>query len=374
MQYRTAESVTIGHPDKLADFVADSILDECLKQDADSRVACEVLIAHDTLHIAGEISTKAKIDPAEIARMAIREVGYEPPAHVYTSIVEQSLDISQAVNKEQQGAGDQGIIYGYATDETISKLPLAADLARRLTDAMSGEAMRSKGYGPDGKAQVTVAYDNTGRFKGIDTVLVSIQHPEAASAIQIGVDVARGVLRPGLGEFLKITRSIIVNPSGRFVKGGFEADTGLTGRKLAVDTYGGLAHHGGGAMSGKDPSKVDRSAAYMARYIANTIIASGLASVCEVGLAYAIGMAEPVMVSINTFGSATEARDTEMAAAVKKTFDLTPAGITRTLNLKQIRYADTVRRGAFGYGKPLPWENVSVQSAIELRRHLSRGR
>lgn len=374
MQYRTAESVTIGHPDKLADFVADSILDECLKQDADSRVACEVLIAHDTLHIAGEMSTKAKIDPAEIARMAIREVGYEPPARVYTSIVEQSRDISQAVNKEQQGAGDQGIIYGYATDETISRLPLAADLARSLTDAMSGKAMRSKGYGPDGKAQVTVAYDKAGRFKGIDTVLVSIQHPEAATAPQIGEDVLHGVLQPGLGEFLKITRSIIVNPSGRFVKGGFEADTGLTGRKLAVDTYGGLAHHGGGAMSGKDPSKVDRSAAYMARYIANTIIASGLASVCEVGLAYAIGMAEPVMVSINTFGSATEARDTEMAAAVKKTFDLTPAGITRTLNLKQIRYADTVRRGAFGYGKPLPWENVSVQSAIELRRHLSRGR
>ena len=372
MQYRTAESVTIGHPDKLADLVADSILDECLKQDADSRVACEVLIAHDTLHIAGEISTAAKISPIEIARRAIKEVGYEPPAHVYTSIAEQSRDIGQAVNKEQQGAGDQGIIYGYATDETISRLPLAADLARRLTGAMSGEAMRSKGYGPDGKAQVTVAYDNAGRFKGIDTVLVSIQHPEAATAPQIGDDVLHGVLQPGLGEFLKITRSIIVNPSGRFVKGGFEADTGLTGRKLAVDTYGGLAHHGGGAMSGKDPSKVDRSAAYMARYIANTIIASGLASVCEVGLAYAIGMAEPVMVSINTFGSATEASDAEIATAVKKAFDLTPRGITRSLGLTKICYTDTVRSGAFGYGKPYPWENVSVQSAIELRRHLSR--
>ena len=363
MKFETAESVTLGHPDKLADYIADSILDECLMQDPNSRVACEVLIAHDTLVIAGEITADAELNSAEIAEKAIRRAGYEPPRRIYRDIVEQSYDISDAVDGgEEQGAGDQGIVYGYATDETLSRLPLATDLAHRLTDAM----MQLIGYGPDGKAQVTVAFTDSGDFSHVDSVLVSIQHPEDATADEISAAVLNNVIKPAIGELLTDQTEIIINPSGRFVLGGFEADAGITGRKLMVDTYGGLAHHGGGAMSGKDPSKVDRSGAYMARYIANTIVQSRLATKCEISIAYAIGKPQPTMVEVNTFGSG-EYPDSTITEAVKKTFDFTPAGITEKLNLKHIRYAQTAARGHFGAEKDLPWERVTISDAQSLR-------
>lgn len=363
MKFETAESVTLGHPDKLADYIADSILDECLMQDPNSRVACEVLIAHDTLVIAGEITADAELNSAEVAEKAIRRAGYEPPRRIYRDIVEQSYDISDAVDGgEEQGAGDQGIVYGYATDETLSRLPLATDLAHRLTDAM----MQLIGYGPDGKAQVTVAFTDSGDFSHVDSVLVSIQHPEDATADEIRAAVLNNVIKPAIGELLTDQTEIIINPSGRFVLGGFEADAGITGRKLMVDTYGGLAHHGGGAMSGKDPSKVDRSGAYMARYVANTIVQSRLATKCEVSIAYAIGKPQPTMVEVNTFGSG-EYPDSTITEAVKKTFDFTPAGITEKLNLKHIRYAQTAARGHFGAEKGLPWERVTISDAQSLR-------
>lgn len=363
MKYETAESVTLGHPDKLADYIADSILDECLQQDPESRVACEVLIAHDTLVIAGEITADAELNSAEVAEKAIRAAGYKPPRRIYRDIVEQSGDINQAVDgNEEQGAGDQGIVYGYATDETLSRLPLATDLAHRLTDAMT----QLEGYGPDGKSQVTVAFTDSGAFSHVASVLVSIQHPEEATADEIRNAILNKVVKPALGEFLADQTELIVNPSGRFVTGGFEADAGLTGRKLMVDTYGGLAHHGGGAMSGKDPSKVDRSGAYMARYVANAIVQTRLATKCEVAIAYAIGRPQPTMVEVNTFGTG-EYPDDRIAEAVKKTFDFTPAGITEKLKLKHTRYAQTAAQGHFGAEKDLPWERVTIDDARRLR-------
>lgn len=362
MVFETAESVTLGHPDKLADYIADSILDECLKQDPNSRVACEVLIAHDTLVIAGEITADAELNSAEVAEKAIRAAGYEPPRRIYRDIVEQSYDISDAVDGgEEQGAGDQGIVYGYATDETLSRLPLATDLAHRLTEKLMQTCygLNDIGIRPDGKAQVTVAYGEDGKFSHIASVLISVQHDEEKDVEELRRQVQSGIIDPVLYDFDTSKTEFIINPSGRFVKGGFEADTGLTGRKLMVDTYGGLAHHGGGAMSGKDPSKVDRSGAYMARYIANAIVVQGLAKKCEVSIAYAIGKPQPTAVNVDTFGTWQYAPDRFIAEAVKKAFDLTPAGIEKELKLTKIGYADTAAHGHFGAGKSYPWEQIS---------------
>ena len=363
MKYETAESVTVGHPDKLADYIADTILDECMRQDPESRVACEVMLSHEVLMVAGEITTKAKVDYQGVAEKAIRDAGYAPPDSYLEDIFTQSPDIKQAVDESEahdQGAGDQGIVYGYATDETLSMLPLAADLAHRLTNRiMTLRDDRESGFelGPDAKAQVTVAYENNGRLSHVASILVSVQHPETMTEDAVREIVIKRVILPALPTVKLGKTELIINPSGRFVKGGFEADTGLTGRKLMVDSYGGLARHGGGAFSGKDPSKVDRSGAYMARYIAKNIVAAGLAQRCEVSIAYAIGRSKPTMVNVETFGTGEYATDAYLATMIKRAFNLTPKGIIKTLGLKTTRYAPTAKYGHFGY-PCYPWERL----------------
>lgn len=370
MKFETAESVTLGHPDKLADYIADSILDEALTQDENARVAVEVMISHDSLFIAGEITADAEFDCTKIAEEAIRRAGYEhPPMRTFKDIDEQSGDISQAVDKdyENQGAGDQGIVYGYATDETLDYLPLATSLAHRLTERLMDcfhSGNRASELGPDGKAQVTVAYNDDGSFSHIDSVLVSVQHPELMTYPRIR-DAVMDVIVAALGEFDLEKTTFLINPSGRFVTGGFEADTGLTGRKIMVDTYGGLARHGGRAFSGKDPSKLDRSGAYMARFIAKNIVAAGLAQKCEVSIAYAIGCEQPTMVNVNTFGTEDYATDKYLTEMVKRYFDLTPKGITDSLRLTKIRYADTAAFGHFGR-EEYPWEKLIPNGKTEL--------
>ena len=333
-----------------------------MKQDPESRVACEVMLSHEVLMVAGEITTKAKVDYQGVAEKTIRDAGYAPPDSYLEDIFTQSPDIKAVDESEahDQGAGDQGIVYGYATDETLSMLPLAADLAHRLTNRiMTLRDDRESGFelGPDAKAQVTVAYENNGKLSHVASILVSVQHPETMTENAVREIVIKRVILPALPTVKLGKTELIINPSGRFVKGGFEADTGLTGRKLMVDSYGGLARHGGGAFSGKDPSKVDRSGAYMARYIAKNIVAAGLAQKCEVSIAYAIGRSKPTMVNVETFGTGEYATDAYLAAMVKRAFNLTPKGIIKTLGLKTTRYAPTAKYGHFG-DPCYPWERL----------------
>ena len=331
------------------------------------------MLSHEVMMVAGEITTKAKVDYQAIAEAAIEEAGYEPPESYVDDIVEQSPDIKQAVDEgetKELGAGDQGVMYGYSTDETIDHLPLPCSIAHRITNKLT-KIGRDYGLGPDGKAQVTVAYGDSDCFHHIETVLVSVQHEEAMSLEEVQKIVTEKVIEPILADFQSNPKAkIIINPSGRFVLGGFRADTGLTGRKLMVDTYGGLARHGGGAMSGKDPSKVDRSGAYMARYVANTVVEAGLAEKCEVSIAYAIGQAKPVMVEVDTYGTWNYVPDRYIAEAVKKVFDFTPASIIKTLNLKHTAYKETAAFGHFGLHRKLSWENPSREKEAELRRAL----
>ena len=365
----TAESVTSGHPDKLADLIADSILDECLEQDANSRVACEVMLAHNKCFISGEITTKAEVDYEYIARSVMAQVGYNAAnIEVEVRIHEQSPDISQAVSKEEQGAGDQGIVYGYASDETINLMPLAIELAHRLTDRL--EECRVNGYikglRPDGKSQVSVQYRGD-RFDKITSVIVSAQHTETKNLNELTEEIKQKVIGKVLADYDLTDTEILVNPSGRFVLGGFEADTGLTGRKLMVDTYGGIAHHGGGAMSGKDASKVDRSGAYLARYIAKNIVAAKLAEQCEVALSYAIGIPKPTAVDINTFYSGS-VNEKLIADAVKKVFDLSVGGAIEKLDLRSPVFAQTAVGGHFGKDF-FAWE--LTDKAEELKKAVS---
>lgn len=345
----TAESVTSGHPDKLADLIADSILDECLEQDENSRVACEVMLAHNKCFISGEITTKATVDYEHIARSVIEQVGYDTAnIEVEVRIHEQSADISQAVSRSEQGAGDQGIVYGYASDETLNYMPLAIELAHRLTNRL--EQCRKEniisGLRPDGKSQVSIRY-NGEKFDSITSVIVSTQHTEDKNLEELTKEIKEKVIGKVLSEYDLTETEILVNPSGRFVLGGFEADTGLTGRKLMVDTYGGIAHHGGGAMSGKDASKVDRSGAYLARYIAKNIVAAHLAEKCEVALSYAIGIPKPTAVDINTFYTAS-VNEKLIADAVQKVFDLSVGGTIEKLDLLKPVFAQTAVGGHFG--------------------------
>ncbi len=360
----TAESVTSGHPDKLADLIADAILDECLSQDENSRVACEVMLAHNKCFISGEITTKAKVDYEYQARCIIAEVGYDANAIEYeVRIHEQSGDIAQAVGREEQGAGDQGIVYGYASHETENYMPLPIELAHRLTDRLE-ECRKDgiiQGLLPDGKSQVSAQYDGD-RFKGITSVIVSTQHEEEKDLADLQREVREQVINKVLGEYDLTGAEILINPSGRFVKGGFEADTGLTGRKLMVDTYGGKAHHGGGAMCGKDASKVDRSGAYLARYIAKNIVAAGLAEECEVALAYAIGVPKPTAIDINTFYTGA-VNEKLIAQAVEKVFDLTVAGTIEKLDLKSPVFTQTAVGGHFGKDF-LAWELTDKAEAL----------
>lgn len=352
----TAESVTSGHPDKLADLIADSILDECLEQDENSHVACEVMLAHNKCFISGEITTKAKVDYEQIAKETIADVGYDADAIEYEiRIHEQSGDIAQAVGREEQGAGDQGIVYGYATDETLNFMPLPIELAHRLTDRLEECRVNGiiKGILPDGKSQVSIDY-NGERFDKISSVIVSAQHEESKDLDELKTEILEKVIGKVLEEYDLTGAEILINPSGRFVLGGFVADTGLTGRKLMVDTYGGKAHHGGGAMCGKDASKVDRSGAYLARYIAKNIVAAKLAEECEVALSYAIGVPMPTAIDVNTFYTGA-VNEKIIIEAVKKVFDLSVGGTIDKLDLKRPVFKQTAVGGHFGKDF-LAWE------------------
>ena len=360
MKYQTAESVTLGHPDKAADFIADSILDACLKEDPESRVACEVMLSHEVMMVAGEITTKAQLNYQALAEEAVKTACGSVPDSFVSDIVMQSPDISQAVtktDKKKQGAGDQGIVYGYATTETQEKIPLACAIAHGITNTLIEEGPEL-GLGPDGKSQVTVAYNDDDTYHHVETVVVSVQHQSGMTQNDITKKV-KSIVDRTLMKYDPShwrTAQLIINPSGRFVIGGYQADTGLTGRKLMVDSYGGLARHGGGAFSGKDPSKTDRSGAYMARWVAKAIISAGIANRAEVGIAYAIGKAEPVMVTVDTFDTWHQIPDRYIAEAVSKVIDLTPEGIERTLHLKNYKaYKLTAAHGHFGVPS-YPWE------------------
>jgi len=340
----TVESVTSGHPDKMCDQISDAILDECLRQDPQSRVAMESFGGHGLLIVGGEITSLAKVDFEKIAKEVYRNIGYQQEIKVIVNVVAQSPDIAQGV--DTGGAGDQGIMYGYATDETPEFMPLAVVMSHKLAKGLEDLRRSNKEFWwmkPDGKTQVTI---ENGR---ITKVLISCQHDEKIDVPKIKDLLTEHLIKPAIGDVSGI--EILVNPTGRFVQGGFEADTGLTGRKIMVDTYGGLIPHGGGCFSGKDPSKVDRSAAYMARFAAKNIVANGYAKQCLVSVAYAIGRAEPLM--IDAFNEKGES----LQDIVKKNFDFKPKAIIEKLNLRQPIYQKTAAYGHFG--KPgLPWEEI----------------
>ena len=358
----TSESVTSGHPDKVCDYISDSILDAALKEDKNSRVACETSISKDTIFIFGEISTKANLDYEKIAKDTLRKIGYTTKGSgfdvdnckVIIGIQKQSSDIAQGVNSSYDnsktiGAGDQGIMFGYACDETAELMPLPISLAHKLAKRL--EETRNKKIldylMPDGKTQVTIEYQND-IPKRIDTVVVSTQHKDTVSIEKLRKDVYENIILPTVpNTMLDDKTKIFINPTGRFVIGGPESDSGLTGRKIIVDTYGGYARHGGGAFSGKDPTKVDRSAAYMARYVAKNIVKAKLAKKCEIQLSYAIGVSRPVSIYINTFNTNTIPED-KILDIINKLFDFTPEGIINTLNLRMPIYSDLSHYGNIG--------------------------
>lgn len=365
----TAESVTDGHPDKLCDYIADRILDACLIMDKNARVACEVMATAGKIIVAGEISVKILPDIPYIVCNTVKQVGYDGLDYEVEIILHrQSTDIAQAVDrcKFGFGAGDQGVVYGYATNETKEYLPLPVVLAHRMTKLLRDvrRTEKVKGLLPDGKAQVSVEYTSEDIPFRVAAVVLSAQHKADKDTEKLKTELMEYVIKPALGKLPYLKSNIHINPSGRFVLGGFEADTGLTGRKLMVDTYGGLVPHGGGALSGKDATKVDRSGAYMARYIAKNIVAARLADKCTVSIAYAIGRAEPLAVTVDTHGSSRIYDDSIIAQAVKEVFDLTPAGIIRILDLQKPIYSRTSNYGHFGKNDS-PWEAVS--HATELR-------
>lgn len=364
----TAESVTEGHPDKLCDRIADAVLDACLAADKGSRVACEVLATAGKIVVAGEITCSELPDISHIVCKTIKETGYTCDYEVEVILHEQSEDIAGAVencsSSDTLGAGDQGIMYGYACNDTIHRLPLPVVLAHRLTMLLS--AVRKNGIVdgllPDGKAQVSVEYEE-GLPTRATSVIVSAQHKEDADMEKLQKDIMENVVIPAMEGVPFDKSSVLINSSGRFVLGGFEADTGLTGRKLMVDTYGGIIPHGGGALSGKDGTKVDRSGAYMARYIAKNIVAAGIAEKCLVTLAYAIGTAEPVAVDIDTFGTGEYSNEV-LHDAVLAVFDLTPAGIIRTLRLNEPIFSYTACYGHFT-NPNYPWEQTDMAEKID---------
>ncbi|MBO5167777.1 MAG: methionine adenosyltransferase [Phascolarctobacterium sp.] len=381
----TSESVTEGHPDKIADQISDSVLDAILAKDPKGRVACETVVTTGQIHVVGEISTTCYVDIASIARNAVIEIGYDRAKYgfdgntcgVLISIDEQSPDIAMGVDKaleakegnaseEETGAGDQGMMFGYATNETETLMPMPAYLANKLSLRLT--QVRKTGVlpylRPDGKTQVTVEYVD-GKPVRIDAIVISSQHAPEVENDQIRKDIIEHVINAVVpAEMLDENTKYYINPTGRFVIGGPQGDAGLTGRKIIVDTYGGMARHGGGAFSGKDPSKVDRSAAYAARYVAKNVVAAGLADKCEIQLAYAIGVAQPVSVLVETFGTA-KIDEEKIAELVKKNFSLSPSGIIRELDLLRPIYKQTAAYGHFGRTDvDLPWEHTDKAAAL----------
>lgn len=370
----TSESVTEGHPDKIADQISDSILDALLTQDPTSRVACETLLTTGLAFVAGEITTKGYVEIPDIVRQTIKDIGYTRAKYgfdyetcaVITSIHSQSPDIAMGV--DTGGAGDQGLMFGYACDETPELMPmtimLAHKLTRRLTEVRKTEVLPY--LRPDGKSQVTIEYRN-GRPHKLHTIVVSSQHSPDVHLKDLREDVIEKVIKPVVPKELLDEETIVyhINPTGRFVTGGPMGDTGLTGRKIIVDTYGGVGSHGGGCFSGKDPTKVDRSASYMARYVAKNIVASGIAAECEVQLAYAIGVPEPVSIHVDDFGTGKVPYE-KLVELIRKNFDMTPKGIMQTLNLRRPIYKKTAAYGHFGRTEPeFTWERTDKAAALK---------
>lgn len=374
----TSESVTEGHPDKISDIISDAILDAILKADKDARVACEVTVTTGLVLVVGEITTKAYVDITHIVRETVREIGYDRAKYgfdcdtcaVICAIDEQSGDIAMGVDDtgEGLGAGDQGMMFGFACDETDEYMPMPIYLAHKLAKKLS--MVRKDGelkyLRPDGKSQVTVEYNDDGSVKRIDTVVVSTQHNEDVDIETLRKDIKEKVILPTIDKkLLDDDTKYFINPTGRFVIGGPQGDSGHTGRKIIVDTYGGYASHGGGAFSGKDPTKVDRSAAYAARYVAKNVVAAGLAKACEVQLAYAIGVAKPVSLRVDTRGTGVIS-DEEIAEKVSKVFDLSPSGIINKLELKNPIYKQTASYGHFGRAElDLPWERLDMVDELK---------